>query len=143
MESNQFSCPHCNGEFAVEHLAAGQAVACPHCGVAVVLPNAPPEAPLPPEAAELASNTDPASEHSRVAEDQGAASHARDGAFDFLDSAGSAADPTTATQRASEAVSVRRLTREEKELRRTVRNLVLMIVGVVVLAVTAVVLSRV
>ena len=147
MESFHFACPHCSGQFEVKHPPPGHAVACPHCGGGVALP---PDMPLPVDAPtqrdESYSAEAPPAEPPMQTSGLGhaAAPVEPPQAFDFIE------PPTIAASRpASPAAGqrvlpeMRRLSREEKERRRTVRNLVLMVVGVVVLVVATVVLSRV
>jgi predicted Zn finger-like uncharacterized protein len=125
----QFACPYCSGQFDVENPPAGQAVRCPHCEASVVLPGEPPAVDAPPPA-----NADPLA---------------------FLTPPAAGPAPTFAPDEPMPVVrevrkrkprpaprEVRHLSREEKERRRAVRNLVLMTAGVVILCVAAILLSR-
>ncbi len=130
----QFACPYCSGQFEIENPPAGQAVACPHCREMVALP-----AELPPPVRETQSVAPAGSEFLPPR------AEANDAVLPFIldepisPAARRGRQSATRVQRPP----VRRLSREEKELHRARRNLVMMVVGVVVLAVAAVVLSRV
>ncbi len=122
MEPFQFACPYCSGQFEIDQLPEGNAVACPHCGEAVGFP------------AELAS---PQTESARSG-----AAELPDGVFDFLDRA-NPATKADSSNTAGRRGRPRTLTRQERERLRMRRNVVLMVVGVVVLSLAAVLLSRV
>ncbi len=125
MESNVFACPHCNGPFTIEQIPPSQAVACPHCGGAVAVPD-------------QQSASEPWRDAATGLEESAAA-------LDFLKpSVVSPAPPAEPTPQApTSKLVLEPRSRIEQERRRTVRNLVLMTVGVIVLAVAVVVLSRI
>lgn len=125
MPQYRLACPHCSHTFALENPPAERQVSCPACGQALALPEHLPAASQPPG---------PTSSF------EGAA----DLAPTVTSPADVAAPPSIVDQGpAAPAVGpVRHLSREEKVQRRQTRSLVLMIVGVVLLAVAAVVLSR-
>jgi hypothetical protein len=123
----QFACPHCSGQFQVQDPPAGEAIACPHCGRGVALPaelpppadvvEAPPDLPLPTDGITLP--------------------------FDVHEPpTPSAAQPSRASAQVVRPPARAPLSREERERRRTIRNLLLMLTGLVVLVVAALVLSR-
>lgn len=124
----QFACPHCSGQFQVQDPPAGQAIACPHCGRGVALPS---ELPPPADAVEAPPAPPPSPE---------------DGVTLPFDVHEPPALPTGQASRASAHVlpppARAPLSRDERERRRTIRNLVLMLAGLVVLVVAALVLSR-
>jgi hypothetical protein len=122
-----FSCPHCSGRFEAENPPAGTAVACPHCRGAV----------SPSDDAAGAAREDPLAFLSPPAD-----STAPLVPFD-LDEPKSIARRAARRDRGRLPRQVRRLSREEKARRRARRNLVLMTLGIVVLVVAAVLLSRV
>ena len=125
MASYHFACPYCSGAFEVSAPELGQAIACPHCAATVTLPTElpPPPPDLPPA----------------VEEPEG-------GVYAFL------ADPTpspaarSAPSRPSQVTrsSAKRpaISARERDRRRALRNVVLMVVGLLVLVLAVVVLSR-
>lgn len=125
MKSNIYHCPHCSGPFTIEQAPPSETVACPHCGGAVALPDQ-----------KLA--VEPRGDAATAPEESAAA-------LDFLQpsvaSPAPPASPTPAPPQTKPILEPR--SRIELERRRTVRNLVLMTVGVVVLAVAVVVLSQI
>jgi hypothetical protein len=119
MASFEFLCPHCSGRFELENPPPGEQTACPLCGGPLAIP---PELPEPPPAP---PQVQPASAPAEVDVTQ----------------FGLNVDPSPA--RAPGVVSREEpLSREEKERRRQVRSLIWMIGGVLLLAVAAIVLSR-
>ncbi len=123
----QFACPHCSGQFQVQDPPAGQAIACPHCGLGVALPS---ELPPPADAVE----TPPESPRST------------DGIelpFE-LDEPAPAMPPSPLAGAPVVLPQTRApMSREDRERRRTIRNLVLMVTGLIVLVAAVLVLSRV
>ena len=148
MASFQFACPYCNGQFAVDDPPAGQAVACPHCGGAIALPaELNPAIVAPPPVAGQPSASEPPS----VEEDApwvAPTPTPSAGATILPFEIESSAIPHIATSIAQHGPGsrkrppVRRLTRQERNTRRLYRNLALMAVGMLVLAVAVVALSR-
>lgn len=139
MASFQFACPYCSGEFEVRERPAGEAIACPHCGKAVSLPSersaeADESAPVPP--------IEPGDDEDVVA--AGNESTTSPSALDFLEqpTPGPTTKPSRRPLPRRPPSNVRRLSREEQERRRMIRNAVLMTIGMIVLAVAVTVLSR-
>jgi hypothetical protein len=124
----QFGCPHCGGAFQVQDLPAGQAVACPHCGGGVALPSE-----LPPSAAAAETAAEPPPVPAEY--NQGIELPFEPRETHVAKTAVRPPLPPEATTRTS-------LTRAQRERRRAVRNLVLMIVGLIVLVGAALVLKR-
>ena len=128
MEPYRFSCPYCSGEFGVDERPGGQPVVCPHCDRTVALAAEPPEPILEAETAEAAAGapTAPAARQESVS---------RPSAPPI--------QPQPSLRQRQSLPSASRLSRQEKDRRRLRRNLVLMTVGMIVLAIALAVLSQV
>jgi hypothetical protein len=126
MASYHFACPYCSGEFEVVAPELGQAIACPHCAQSVTLP-----AELPPPPPDFLSGDE----------------QAETAPYAFL----SEQSPVPATSQANSRPTNRpvsqssgrpSLSRHERDRRRGVRNVILMVIGTVVLVAAALLLSR-
>jgi hypothetical protein len=125
MASYEFLCPHCNGRFELANPPPGGRVACPLCRQTLAIPTELPE-PVP-------AATEPT---------QPVEAEVRPLAFDVDTASRELEARRKARERADEAPRIVPLSREEKERRRQVRSLIWMIGGVVLLAIAAMVLSR-
>ncbi|MBI3838214.1 MAG: hypothetical protein HY288_09820 [Planctomycetia bacterium] len=135
MATFQFACPHCNGPFEVEDPPAGKALACPSCGEPVALPDE-----LPPPGSESVRLESGAGES---AAGESVATPAPFVPFDFRDQSTSIVRhrPSRRKKRAT-IKKVEHLSRSERQRRQQRRSVAMMIVGMVVLCIAVVVLSR-
>jgi hypothetical protein len=133
MASFEFLCPHCSERFELANPPPGGQANCPRCGRAVAIPSELPEQVSP--AIDVPAPPTP--------EPRPAAVEPPPVVFDAeAMSLELGVRQSRPTEPAEDLPRIEPLSREEKERRRQVRNLVWMIGGVVLLAIAALVLSR-
>jgi hypothetical protein len=131
MASYEFLCPHCSGRFALANPPPGGRAACPLCGQTLAIPAELPES--------LPAPRGPAAAAQETRQEEPEAPSL---AFDVDAAARELASRRKRGERPVEAPRIVPLSRAEKERRRQVRSLIWMIGGVLLLAIAAIVLSR-
>lgn len=141
MASFELLCPHCSGRFELANPPRGGQVACPRCGRSVAIPADVPK----PVAERRVTRSKPPPSRPKDA-DEGEAEpvllpydedEPRPEAQPPVE-----ASPPVPTSEAVHEAPVVRVSREEKARRRQMRSLIWMIVGVVLLAIAVIVLTR-